>query len=117
MRAVERGGPPGLLQASDGLQDFPSDLFDFDSQKSHGIGMKIKVSERGQITIPKAVRQRLGIKPGQVLEVRERDGAVVAYKVATIDPLLAVTGIIASHGGTDELIEEIRGEARPVRSD
>lgn len=73
--------------------------------------MKVRVSERGQITIPKAVRQRLGIKPGQVLEMREEDGAVVAYKAATLDSLRALTGIIASDRGTDDLIEDIRGEA------
>ena len=71
--------------------------------------MKTRVSERGQITIPKAVRKRLGIRPGQVLEVREQDGAVVAYKAATVDPLEAVTGIIETDRATDDLIKEIRG--------
>ena len=71
--------------------------------------MKTRVSERGQITIPKAIRERLGIRPGQVLEVREQDGTVVAYKAATIDPLEAVTGSIETDCGTDDLIETIRG--------
>ena len=71
--------------------------------------MKTRVSERGQITIPKAIRERLGIRPGQVLEVREQDGTVVAYKAATIDPLEAVTGIIETDCDTDDLIETIRG--------
>ena len=30
--------------------------------------MKTKVSEKGQITIPKAVRLKLGLRPGTVLE-------------------------------------------------
>jgi AbrB family looped-hinge helix DNA binding protein len=76
--------------------------------------MKTRVTERGQITIPKAVRERLGIRPGQVLEVREKDGAVVALKVTSVDPLLAVTGIIVTERTTDELIGEIRGEADAV---
>jgi AbrB family looped-hinge helix DNA binding protein len=76
--------------------------------------MKTRVTERGQITIPKAVRERLGIRPGQVLEVREQEGAVVAYKAASVDPLLAVTGIVASDRSTDDLIGEIRGEADAV---
>ena len=85
------------------------------SQYSYRFGMKTRVSERGQITIPKAVRDRLGIRPGQVLEVREQDGAVVAYKAAAVDPLEAVTGIIETDCGTDDLIEEIRaGEADAV---
>jgi len=76
--------------------------------------MKTRVSDRGQITIPKAVRDRLGIKPGQVLEVRERDGAVMVYKTATVDPFLAVTGIVPADRPTDELLEELRGEADTV---
>ena len=76
--------------------------------------MKTRVTERGQITIPKAVRERLGIRPGQELEVREQDGAIVAYKAATTDPLAAVTGIIKMDKTTDELIGETRGEADTV---
>jgi len=84
------------------------------NQKSYHVDMKTRVTERGQITIPKAVRERLGIRPGQVLEVREKDGAVVARKVASVDPLLTVTGIIVTERTTDELIGEIRGEADAV---
>ena len=58
---------------------------DMIDQYSYRFGMKTRVSERGQITIPKAVRDRLGIRPGQVLEVREQDGTVVAFKAATVD--------------------------------
>ena len=73
--------------------------------------MKTRVSERGQITIPKKVRERLGIRPGQELEVREQDGAIIASKAQPVDPLTAVTGVIDTDKSTDELIEEIRGEA------
>ncbi len=76
--------------------------------------MKTRVSERGQITIPKAIRDRLGIRPGQELEVREQDGAIVAYKVTTADPFTAVTGIIETNRTTDDLLGEIRGAADTV---
>lgn len=76
--------------------------------------MKTRVTERGQITIPKPVRESLGIRPGQELEVREQNGAIVAYKAATTDPLTAVTGIIKTDKTTDELIGQIRGEADAV---
>jgi AbrB family looped-hinge helix DNA binding protein len=36
-----------------------------------------RVSERGQVVIPKTIRDQLGIKRGQVLEVEESEGAVV----------------------------------------
>jgi hypothetical protein len=34
------------------------------------LGMNAVVSEKGQVTIPKAIRDRLGIRPGQVLDSR-----------------------------------------------
>ena len=33
--------------------------------------MKAKVADRGQVTIPKALRDRLGIRPGTVLDFHE----------------------------------------------
>lgn len=89
-------------------------FLDFISQYSYHLSMKTRVSERGQITIPKAVRDRLGIRPGQELEVREQDGAIVAYKVTTVDPLTAVTGIIETDRTTDDLLAEIRGAVDAV---
>jgi AbrB family looped-hinge helix DNA binding protein len=42
--------------------------------------MKAIVSEKGQITIPKAVREKLGIRVGTVLEVTAVEGQLVAWK-------------------------------------
>ena len=42
--------------------------------------MKTIVSEKGQITIPKAVREKLGITPGTVLEVETEKGRLIAVK-------------------------------------
>jgi AbrB family looped-hinge helix DNA binding protein len=74
--------------------------------------MKTRVSERGQITIPKDVRDRLGLRAGQVLDVREEGGRVVLTKRTEMDPLEEVTGILDTGRRTDELIEEIRGPVR-----
>ncbi len=43
--------------------------------------MKAKVAERGQVTIPKRLRDKLGIAPGTVLEFQDQDGKLVAVKV------------------------------------
>ena len=40
--------------------------------------MRAKVAERGQVTIPKVLRERLGIRPGTVLEFKEDHGKLVA---------------------------------------
>lgn len=72
--------------------------------------MKTTVSERGQITIPKRLRDRLGIRPGQELELREESGRIVATKVTAVDPVDRVTGILELDRSTDSMVDELRGE-------
>ena len=50
------------------------------------------VSEKGQITIPKALRESLGIRPGTVLEVAAVQGNLIAQKRDSEDPLLKWRG-------------------------
>ncbi len=76
--------------------------------------MKTVVSEKGQITIPKAVRTRLGIRPGQVLDVRDEGGRIVATKRVPEDRVQRVYGILKLPGGTDRAIEELRGKPDAV---
>jgi len=71
--------------------------------------MKATVSGKGQVTIPKALRQRLGIRPGQALEFREESGSLVATKVSAADPVESVYGILDLGASTDELVAELRG--------
>lgn len=73
--------------------------------------MKAKVAERGQVTIPKALRKRLGIGPGTVLDFEESEGRLVAVKVETGDPVDQVYGCLRLGRSTDELIQELRGKA------
>ena len=72
--------------------------------------MKTRMTERGQVTIPKALREELGLRPGQVLVVREEGGEVVLTKQLPEDPLEEVTGIFDLGGTTDEVLTELRGE-------
>lgn len=71
--------------------------------------MNSVVSEKGQVTIPKALRDRLGIRPGQVLDFDEEDGRLVATKVAARDPVDAVWGILQDGRSTDDIIGGLRG--------
>lgn len=73
--------------------------------------MKTIVSEKGQVTIPKPLRDRLGIRPGQVLDFEEEKGRLVATKSTTQDPVEAVYGIIKLDRSTDDIIRSLRGEA------
>ena len=47
--------------------------------------MKATLSQRGQVTIPKACRDKLGLKSGAVLEFDAVDGVLVARKVQPED--------------------------------
>jgi AbrB family looped-hinge helix DNA binding protein len=73
--------------------------------------MKSVVSEKGQVTIPKRLRDRLGIGPGVVLEFREEAGTLVASKVSGEDAVASVYGILDVGRPVDELVDELRGVA------
>lgn len=72
--------------------------------------MKSTVTEKGQVTIPKSLRDRLGIRPGQVVEFAEDGGRLVLSKADERDPVEAVYGILEARKSTDELIAALRGE-------
>ena len=73
--------------------------------------MKTAISEKGQVTIPKALRDRLAIRAGDTLEWSEEQGRLIAVKATNQDCVEAVYGILSLDGGTDELIKELRGPA------
>jgi len=76
--------------------------------------MRTKVSEKGQITVPKSLRERLGIRPGDELDVVDQDGKLVLSKAAADDPVAAVYGILGTNLDTDVIIEELRGPVDTV---
>lgn len=71
--------------------------------------MKAIVAERGQVTIPKAIRDRLGIKMHTVLDIEAKDGKLIAVKMDNRDPVSRVLGSLKMKGGTDNLIRNLRG--------
>jgi antitoxin PrlF len=73
--------------------------------------MKSRVTERGQVTIPKRIRDRLGIRAGQVIEFEEDRGRVVLTKLAARDVTDALFGILSAGQSTDELVDQLRGRA------
>jgi AbrB family looped-hinge helix DNA binding protein len=76
--------------------------------------MKTIVSEKGQITIPKPLRVRLGIRKGQVLDVHEERGRLVMTKhKPPRDAIDELFGILKLGRSTDEIMEELRGGERP----
>ncbi|MBA3508587.1 MAG: AbrB/MazE/SpoVT family DNA-binding domain-containing protein [Thermoleophilaceae bacterium] len=72
--------------------------------------MKAIVSEKGQVTIPKRLRERLGIRPGETLEFEDDDGRLIATKASDRDPVDELYGVLALEGGTDAWMNELRGD-------
>jgi len=71
--------------------------------------MKAIVSEKGQITIPKSLREQLGIRAGETLEFEEDEGRLVARKASDRDPVDELYGVLELEEGTDAFVESARG--------
>jgi antitoxin PrlF len=51
------------------------------------------VTSKGQITLPKRIRQRLGVKPGDRVSFRERADGSIVVEADTVD-LLSLKGML-----------------------
>ena len=74
--------------------------------------MDATVAERGQITLPKAVRDALGLTKGTKLKVELEGGRIVLRKDVD-DALSRMRGRIKLPQGvsTDDIMRELRGRA------
>ena len=72
--------------------------------------MNATVSERGQVTVPKAVRDALGLHAGVRLEIELVPGGFVARKRMVQSPWREVVGRLDQPGSTDQALAERRGE-------
>jgi AbrB family looped-hinge helix DNA binding protein len=71
--------------------------------------MKRKVGERGQVTIPKRLREELGIRPGEEVEFeRGENGELRLRRVVSKDPVYRILGILEPFD-VDAYLEETRG--------
>ncbi len=71
--------------------------------------MNAIVAERGQVTIPKRIRDRLGISPKTVLDFHAENGRLVAVKAFPDNPVAKVRGCLSLSKSTNELINDMRG--------
>jgi antitoxin PrlF len=76
--------------------------------------MATNVTSKGQVTIPKKVRDHLGIRPGSAVEFElTADGRVVLVHAASSRPPSAfarVRGRATSRMSTDEIMALTRGD-------
>lgn len=69
-----------------------------------------KLTSKGQITIPKKVRDKLGISAGENVQFMEKKDAFLIKKTVEKSPFDKWLGRLKSKkGDTDKVIEEIRG--------
>lgn len=69
--------------------------------------MTVRVGPKGQVVVPKAIRERLGISPGDDVVVEELDGAVRIRRPRAAAELL---GMLGPAVGMDDLEDERRRE-------
>jgi AbrB family looped-hinge helix DNA binding protein len=73
--------------------------------------MKAIVSQKGQVTIPKPVRDRLGLRMGTVVEFSAETGRLIGVKATLVDPIQAWRGRGRMAGGAtvNSYLDSVRG--------
>lgn len=71
-----------------------------------------RLTSKGQITVPKEVRDQLGLRPGDEVEFVAEDSSYRVRKRLGESPFDRYVGYLGNLEGRqpDELIEELRGE-------
>lgn len=78
--------------------------------------MEATLDKFGRIVIPKQVRDDLGLSPGSVLKIEERDQGIVLKPIAESTPLVLKDGILVFTGEVEDDIEAAVRREREERS-
>ena len=70
-----------------------------------------KITSKGQVTIPKKIREKLGVNPGEVVGFEEKGDLILIRKALTKSPFDKWVGKLKHLKGqrSDDLVREIRG--------
>ena len=73
--------------------------------------LKAKITSKGQVTIPKEIREKVGLEPGDEVSFEEKDGVVYIRKEIEKSPFDKWMGYLKDKKGQspDEIIEKLRG--------
>ncbi|XGI83674.1 AbrB/MazE/SpoVT family DNA-binding domain-containing protein [Halorutilales archaeon Cl-col2-1] len=69
-----------------------------------------KVTSKGQVTIPKEIREELGIEAGDEIKFEETDGGVLLKKQADENPFEKYQGMSDSGETVEDWMEKFREE-------
>ena len=70
----------------------------------------MKLMDRGQVTIPKKLRDRYGLKPHTEIDIIPvEEGLLIVKRDGRASPFREVFGILNKKNSSDDYIEKIRG--------
>ena len=69
-----------------------------------------KITRKGQVTIPKRIRDSLGLKPGSEVNFRVEGDTYLLGKKVKGESIAKWVGFLGSNKTSDEIIEELRGK-------
>ncbi len=67
------------------------------------------MSQKGQVTFPSSCATGWGIRPGELLDVEEQGGRLIARKADSSDAVDVLYGILDLPARPDVLLDELRG--------
>ncbi|TDO94875.1 AbrB family looped-hinge helix DNA binding protein [Halanaerobium saccharolyticum] len=72
---------------------------------------QVKISSKGQITIPKKLREKLNLNKGDQLIIKESKQGYYFEKKVDQNKIKNYVGILNGNKSSDQLVEELRGNA------
>ncbi len=72
--------------------------------------MKAKITSKGQLTLPKPLRDKLGLKTGDNIIIRETSEGYVLEKELDQQRFKKYVGWLDQESDSDKVIEELRDE-------
>ena len=78
---------------------------------------RAKITSKGQITLPKDIRDQLGLESGDEVEFYLEKGKYLMRKVPPVSRLAEWRGFLKEFAGqrSDDLVDEMRGERLDYR--
>jgi AbrB family looped-hinge helix DNA binding protein len=74
-----------------------------------GITVKpTKMTSKGQITLPHELRKKMGLQPGDKVEIAESPCGYIIKKHAIPSPFTQYVGFLQKKRRTDDVMEELR---------
>ncbi len=71
---------------------------------------KAKITTKGQVTIPKKLRDKIGLNSGDYIEIKETKAGYILKKAVNKKVFQKYVGILNNKNDSAKIIKELRGE-------